>query len=200
MAPADERHSYSHQYLLVLLATALGGRVAEQLVFEDVTTGAENDLQRATRIAREMVTRWGMSERVGAVFLASEREVFLGHDMSAGVGQEAAISERTAALVDEEVQRIISERYAAAQRLLQRYRDQLEQIAQALLDREVVTEEELLEIAGRAAAIADPTSSADLAASDGASSQPEDPSKEASEAPQTSQSASQRRRAASAQH
>ncbi|HEX8731971.1 MAG TPA: ATP-dependent zinc metalloprotease FtsH [Ktedonobacterales bacterium] len=199
MAPADERHSYSHQYLLVLLATMLGGRVAEQLVLEDVTTGAENDLQRATMIAREMVTRWGMSERVGAVFLAGEREVFLGRDGSASAGQEAAISERTAALVDEEIQRIISERYAAAQRLLQRYRDQLEQIAQALLDREVVTEEELLEIAGRAETIAEPTSSADLTASDGAASQPEDSPTEAQQAPQTSQRAAQKRRAASAQ-
>jgi cell division protease FtsH len=125
--------------------------------------------------------------------------VFLGRDGSASAGQETAISERTAALVDEEIQRIISERYAAAQRLLQRYRDQLEQIAQALLDREVVTEEELLEIAGRAETIAEPTSGADLAASDGAASQPEDSPTEAQQAPQTSQRAAQKRRATSAQ-
>ncbi len=148
MEPVDERHSYSRHYLLAFLATVLGGRVAEQMVFGDVTTGAENDLQRATKLAREMVTRWGMSERIGAVFLAGEREIFLGNTASPGPGQEMAVSERMASLVDEEVQRIIGERYTAVQQLLQQYRDQLEVLAQALLDREVVEEEELQAIAG----------------------------------------------------
>ncbi|MGE5333916.1 MAG: ATP-dependent zinc metalloprotease FtsH [Nitrososphaerota archaeon] len=172
ITPADERHSYSSRYLLVLIATALGGRVAEQLAFGDVTTGAENDLQRATGLAREMVTRWGMSERIGAIFLASEREVFLGRDMMPGPGQEPAFSERMAWLVDEEVQRIISERYAAVQQLLQQYRDQLEQLAQALLDREVVSQEELQEIAGDGAGAAVPATSSPPSASDSDSQQP----------------------------
>jgi cell division protease FtsH len=151
LTPADERHSYSRRYLLVLIATALGGRVAEQIIFGDVTTGAENDLQQATRLAREMVTRWGMSERIGAVFLASERESFLVRDMGPGLGEQTAFSERMASLVDEEVQRIISEQYSAVQQVLQQYRDQLERLAQALLEREVVSQDELQEIAGRAA-------------------------------------------------
>lgn len=145
IAPVDERHSYSRVYLLALIATALGGRVAEQQVFGDVTTGAENDLQQANRIAREMVTRWGMSERLGAIFLAGEQEKFLGGDMR--VGQEKEYSERLASEVDAEVQRIIGERYATVQRLLQEYRAQLEQLAQALLDREIIRQDELQQIA-----------------------------------------------------
>ncbi len=172
ISPTDERHSYSHRYLLALIATALGGRVAEQMEFGDVTTGAENDLQQATRIAREMVTRWGMSERVGAVFLASEREVFLGRDMSSSLGQETAFSERMASLVDEEIQQIISERYAAVQQLLQQYQDQLEQLSQALLDREVVSEEELQEIAGRAVVVAAPAAMAHTGMDDSDSHRP----------------------------
>ena len=151
ITPADERHSYSRRYVLALIATALGGRVAEQMVFGDITTGAENDLQQATRLAREMVTRWGMSERIGAIFLASEREVFLGREMGSGPRQETGFSEQMASQVDEEIQRIIREQYAAVQQLLQQYRDQLEQLAQALLDREVITQAELQKIAGRTA-------------------------------------------------
>ncbi len=154
ISPTDERHSYSRRYLLALIATALGGRVAEQMIFTDVTTGAENDLQQATRIAREMVMRWGMSDRVGSVFLAGEREVFLGRE---GVsGQEKPISERLASLVDDEVQRIIGEQYAEVRQLLEQHRDKLEQLAQALLEREVVEQDELERIAGRAVVVVAP--------------------------------------------
>ena len=153
IAPPDERHSYSRRYLLARIATALGGRVAEQQVFGDVTTGAENDLQQSTKIAREMVTRWGMSEQIGAIFLASEREVFLGRDVN--VGQEKEYSERLASQVDEEVQRIISEQYTAVRSLLQQHRDQLEQLAQALVEREVIEQEELQRIAGSSAVSAE---------------------------------------------
>jgi cell division protease FtsH len=164
---ADERHSYSRSYVLALIATALGGRVAEQMVFGDITTGAENDLQQATRLAREMVTRWGMSERIGAIFLASEREVFLGREMGSGLRQETGFSEQMASRVDEEIQRIISEQYAAVQQLLQQYRDQLEQLAQALLDREVIAQAELQEIASRTASGVAPAAMALLGAGDG---------------------------------
>ena len=173
IAPADERHSYSRRYLLALIATALGGRVAEQQVFGDITTGAENDLQQATKIAREMVTRWGMSEQIGAIFLAGEREVFLGRDVS--LGQEKEHSERLASQVDEEIQRIIGERYVAVQNLLQQHRDQLEQLAQALVEREVVEQEELLRITAAAPTTVDVVASVGAGA-DGLVSHPADAS------------------------
>jgi cell division protease FtsH len=172
ITPADERHSYSRRYVLALIATALGGRVAEQIVFGDITTGAENDLQQATRLAREMVTRWGMSERIGAVFLASEREVFLGREVGSGLRQETGFSEQMASRVDEEIQRIISEQYAVVQQLLQQYRDQLEQLAQALLDREVIAQAELQEIAGREASGVAPAAMERVGAGDGNSHGP----------------------------
>ncbi len=174
IAPDDERHSYSRRYLLALIATALGGRVAEQQVFGDITTGAENDLQQATKIAREMVTRWGMSEQIGAIFLAGEREVFLGRDGSLGQAKEH--SERLASQVDQEIQRIIGERYAAVRDLLQQHRDQLEQLAQALVEREVVEQEELQRITGSAAATVDLAAAAGAAGTNGRASHQADTS------------------------
>lgn len=170
MMPVDERHSYSRLYLLARIATALGGRVAEQQVFGDITTGAENDLQQATKLAREMVTRWGMSERIGSIFLAREQEAFVGREL--GIGQEKEYSERLASQVDEEVQRIVGQQYAAVQQLLQHYRDQLEQLAQALLDREIVQQDELLQIAGGGGAAATLATPAGAGAGEGDAHRP----------------------------
>ncbi|HEY7834131.1 MAG TPA: ATP-dependent zinc metalloprotease FtsH [Ktedonobacterales bacterium] len=140
--PADDRHNYPRKYLLARIAWGLGGRVAEQVALGEVTTGAENDFQNVTGLAREMVTRWGMSERVGTVFLGSEREVFLGRDMS--MGQQRDYSERTASMIDEEVRRIIESRYRYVLAVLTNHRDTLDKIAEMLLERETLDETDLL--------------------------------------------------------
>ena len=132
--PVDERHSYPRSYLLARLAVGLGGRAAEELIIGEVTTGAEDDLQTVTRLAREMVTRWGMSNRVGSVFLGGERHAFLGREI--GLGQQQEYSEQMAAIIDEEVQAIIAERSAYVQQLLKDHRPLLEHLGQALLERE----------------------------------------------------------------
>ena len=142
--PLDDRHNYPRGYLLTRIAVGLGGRVAEQVAIGEITTGAENDLQNVTGLAREMVTRWGMSKRVGTVFLGKEREVFLGRDM--GMGSQRDYSDETATAIDEEVRRIISERYGYVEALLTKYRPLLNEIAQRLLEKEVVEEAELRSI------------------------------------------------------
>ena len=103
---------------------------------------SENDLQNVSALAREMVTRWGMSRRVGTIFFGRERDIFLGREMSLGQ-QQREYSEETAATIDEEVKRIISQRYQYVQALLTKYRNILEEIARRLLEKEVVDEQEL---------------------------------------------------------
>jgi cell division protease FtsH len=153
--PADDRHNYPRRYLLARIAWGLGGRVAEQVALGEVTTGAENDFQNVTNLAREMVMRWGMSDRIGTVFFGMEREVFLGRDMSMGAQRE--FSERTASIIDEEVQRIIANRYDYVATVLARYRPALDRIAELLLERETLEEGDLLEIvAGLAPVESDP--------------------------------------------
>jgi cell division protease FtsH len=113
------RRSPPRGYLLARLAVGLGGRVAEELEIGEITTGAENDLKDVTQPAREMVTRWGMSQSLGAVYLGGEQEVFLGWEV--GLRERQSYSEHTAALIDEEVQQQIGERYRYAQRLLSKH-------------------------------------------------------------------------------
>jgi cell division protease FtsH len=139
--PLDDRHNYSRAYLLARIAVGLGGRVAEQVALGEITTGAENDLQMVSALAREMVTRWGMSQRVGTVFLGREREIFLGKEMS--LGNERDFSEQTASVIDEEVRRIIAERYRYVELVLERYRPLLDEIARRLLEKEVLDAPEL---------------------------------------------------------
>jgi cell division protease FtsH len=134
--PADDRHNYPRKYLLARLAVGLGGRVAEQVALGEVTTGAENDFQNVTGLAREMVTRWGMSSKVGTVFYGQEREIFLGREMS--LGQTREYSERTAAIIDEEVQNIITERYQYVERVLGDNRLLLDKMSEILLERETI--------------------------------------------------------------
>ncbi|HEX9056936.1 MAG TPA: ATP-dependent zinc metalloprotease FtsH [Ktedonobacterales bacterium] len=142
--PADDRHNYPRKYLLARIAWGLGGRVAEQVALGEITTGAENDFQNVTNLAREMVTRWGMSPRVGTVFFAGEREVFLGREM--GLGQTREYSERTAATIDEEVRRIIESRYGYVEAVLSQHRDVLDKMAEMLLERETLEEGDLLKL------------------------------------------------------
>ncbi len=138
--PIDERHNYSKEYLENTLAVMMGGRVAEQLFLHQITTGASNDLERATKMARKMVCEWGMSETFGSIALTDNgQEVFLGRELV----QHKHYSEDTARLIDEEVKRIIENAYNQALELLKQNEEVMHLLAKALLERETVTGEEL---------------------------------------------------------
>ena len=140
--PEEDRHSYTKEWLEGQLAMLFGGRVAEEMVFgpSDVTTGAGNDIERATSMARRMVTTFGMSEVIGLVAVGdSEQEVFLGRE----IVQRRGVSEHTARLVDEEVKRIIDLAQERARKVLNENRELLEIIAAALLERETLDGDEI---------------------------------------------------------
>ena len=121
------------------IVSSLGGRVAEQLILDDISTGASNDLQQATSIARQMITRYGFSERLGpVVYGTSQEETFLGRDFGQGKGY----SETTAAEIDSEIRDIIDEAYETCRRTLTEHIDQLHALAQALIEREKLNEAE----------------------------------------------------------
>jgi cell division protease FtsH len=133
--PLDEKHTYPRAYLLNNLAVLMGGRVAEQLVFDDYTTGAGNDLERATELARHMVCDWGMSEALGPLtFGKKEEQIFLGRE----INQHRDYSEATALQIDAEVKRLIMGSYGKAKEILEAHRGKLESMAAALLDRETL--------------------------------------------------------------
>jgi cell division protease FtsH len=142
--PGEERHNYSESYLAARLAVMLGGRTAEEIVFGETTTGAENDLVEATRLARRMVTRWGMGSLGLVAFKADERQPFLGYDMSQG----RDYSEATAARIDEDVGRLLDETHERVRRLLMEARPHLERLVESLLKEETVGPEELDRILG----------------------------------------------------
>jgi cell division protease FtsH len=144
--PEDDRHNYSEEYLRARITGAMGGRAAEEVVYGGRTTGAENDMQQATDLARQMVTRWGMSEKLGPVTLAPREDPFLSRDPFAGLGAGRPYSEATAQLVDAEVERILQECYTDGVRLLREHRDALDRLAQALLERETLDEQEILKV------------------------------------------------------
>ncbi|WP_302616636.1 ATP-dependent zinc metalloprotease FtsH, partial [uncultured Desulfovibrio sp.] len=138
--PDEDRHGYSRSYLKNNLVVLLGGRVAEELIFDDITTGASNDIERVTRTARKMVCEWGMSEAVGTLSIGETgEEVFIGREWV----QNKNFSEDTARLVDSEVKRIVEEAHARCRKLLQDNEEALHRIAQALLDRETISGEDL---------------------------------------------------------
>ena len=140
--PEEDRHSYTKDWLEGQLVMLFGGRVAEEMRFGEakVTTGAGNDIERATTMARRMVTRFGMSERVGLMAVGdSDQEIFLGRELV----QRRAVSEHTAQLVDGEVKRFLDDAHGRARELLERHGDLLESIAQALLDRETLGRHEI---------------------------------------------------------
>jgi len=134
--PLDDRYNYSKEYLLTRLVAALGGRAAEQDVFSRVTTGAENDLQRVTSITRQMIMRWGMSERLGTVSYSTRESPFMSVGDTGGV--PANYSEETAELIDDEVQKIVRSCYDQAINLLTTYRPALDHIAQELRRQETI--------------------------------------------------------------
>jgi len=142
--PAEDRSFQSKKELIDQIAVCLGGRVAEQLVLGDISTGAGNDLSRASSIARQMVTRFGMSERLGNVVYDTGHEVFIGRDMA----QAKAYSEETANLIDEEVKGLLDEAYKTCETILQKDRDHLEAVAQYLLEHETMNGETFRRLMG----------------------------------------------------
>ena len=144
--PEDDRHNYSEEYLRARITGAMGGRAAEEAVYGGRTTGAENDMQQATDLARQMVTRWGMSEKLGPVTLAPRDDGFLDRDPFGGGSRP--YSESTAQVVDDEVERILQECYAEGLRLIREHRDALDRLARALLERETLDEQEIIKVSG----------------------------------------------------
>lgn len=148
--PGEDRYNYSRVYLMARLAVMLGGRTAEEIAMGDVTTGAEKDLIEATRLARRMVTRWGMSGLGLVAFSTDEEQPFIGYKLS----QERDFSEATAARIDQEVQRLLDERHEAVRNLLKEARNQLDLVAETLLKEETLSQEDLIGILGSRAGLA----------------------------------------------
>ena len=143
MLPEGDRHYYPKRYLLGKITVNMGGRAAEQLVFDDLSTGAQNDLKQSTELAEKMVCQWGMSEKVGPVtFSRGEEHVFLGKKLA----QEKSYSEQMGWIIDQEIEAIVRECEARALELLRAHRAALDRVANALLEREELTGDELDEL------------------------------------------------------
>jgi cell division protease FtsH len=139
--PTEDKYTYRKQYVEAQIAILMGGRVAEELTQEDITTGAGNDIERATEMARRMVCEWGMSELGPLSFGSKEEPVFLGRDFA----QRADYSEDTANRIDHEVSRIVQTGYESARAVLSQYRAVLDRVALALLERETLDGDEVYE-------------------------------------------------------
>ncbi len=142
--PEEDRYNYSRGYLLTRLAVMLGGRSAEEAVFDEVTTGAESDLVEATKLARRMVTRWGMGSFGPVALSTDEEQPFLGYELT----KPPEVSEATQAEIDRNVHDLIEGQHGVARSLIETHRDQLDRLAEALLDHETVHREELERILG----------------------------------------------------
>ncbi len=141
--PDEDKYSTTRAEMLDQLAYMLGGRAAEELIFHDPTTGAANDIEKATGLARAMVTQYGMTERLGAIKLGQEQgEVFLGRDM----GHQRDYSEEIAAIVDAEIKKLIETAHNEAFQILADNRDILDQLVVALLEKETLNKAEIAEI------------------------------------------------------
>ena len=141
--PQTDRYNYPEAYLRARIVGMLGGRAAEEIVYGAKTTGAANDIEQATNLARNMVTRWGMSDKLGMVQLVTEQNPYLG-----GYGAAKPFSEETAGIVDAEVIKIINESHELAKSLVQQHRAQLDALVRALLERETLDEQEILSVTG----------------------------------------------------
>ena len=142
--PADEKHNYSRDYLNDQIAILLGGRIAEEITMDSLTTGAGNDLERATELARRMVCEWGMSDAMGPLtFGKKEEQIFLGRE----IAQHQDYSEDTALKIDHEVKRFVTDNYHRAHELLTGQKDVLVKMADALLAREVLDAEQVKRLA-----------------------------------------------------
>ncbi len=142
--PLDEKHNYAREYLEDQLAILLGGRIAEEITIGSITTGAGNDLERATELARRMVCEWGMSDAMGPLtFGKKEEQIFLGRE----IAQHQDYSEDTALKIDHEVRRFVTNNYARAQAVLSEHKQKLLDMADALLSRETLDAEQVRRIA-----------------------------------------------------
>jgi len=138
--PIDEKHNYAKVYLINNLAILLGGRVAEEVALGHITTGAGNDLERATTLARKMVCEWGMSEKLGPITFGKREElIFLGREVT----QQQDYSESTAEEIDREVKSLVVESYNRSKELISENKDKLEAMADALLERESLDGDEI---------------------------------------------------------
>ena len=143
--PEEDRHNFSRSYLLNRIAIMLGGRAAEKVMFDDITSGAGDDLKKATQLARRMVCQWGMSDKVGPVtFRQGETHPFLGRE----IAEQKDFSEETARLIDEEVRGIIQGMEEKARKILESNRDKLDALARGLLEHETLSREEIDDLLG----------------------------------------------------
>ena len=141
--PSEDKSFISKTEMEEQIISLLGGRVAEEIAIKDISTGASNDIERATAIAKSMITKYGMNERLGTVTYGSEsQEVFLGRDLA----QEKTYSEETAAIIDEEIKKMISKSYQRAKELLEQNMDKLDAVATVLIEKEKITEEEFNQV------------------------------------------------------
>ena len=141
--PTEDKNFMSKSEMEETIVSLLGGRAAEKLILDDISTGASNDIERATKIARNMVTKYGMSDRIGTIMLGSgQEEVFLGRDFA----QAKEYSEETAGIIDEEVKRIIDNGYRMATEILRANVDKLHKVAGVLLEKEKIDGDEFEEI------------------------------------------------------
>ena len=142
--PIDDQYNYSREYLLTRLSVMLGGRAAEEVALGEITSGAENDLAEATRLARRMVTRWGMGSLGPMALSADEEQPFLGYELAKG----RDYSEETASLIDRDVQRLLEARIESDHQILTDARQKLDNLAQVLLQEETIDQEKLTKILG----------------------------------------------------
>ena len=141
--PTEDRYSHTRTYLLNNIAVLMGGRIGEELFMDQMTTGASNDFERATDMARNMVVRWGMSDLLGTrVYGENESEVFLGRDVTT----HKNLSDSTAEMVDKEIRRIIDEQYGIARKIIEENRDKVEAMAHALLEWETIDSQQIDDI------------------------------------------------------
>jgi cell division protease FtsH len=146
--PEEDKYLISRDELMDEIAGIMGGRVAEEIVFGDITSGAENDIQKATQMARRMVTQWGMSDKLGTVAMGHREElVFLGRDL----GEQRNYSEEVAAIIDEEIRSIVNHGYQTAKAILSGQRDKMDAVVERLKIVETLDAKELDEILNRAA-------------------------------------------------
>jgi cell division protease FtsH len=138
--PIDDRYTYSKDYLMKALSVLLGGRAAEEIALKHMTTGAGNDLERATDLARKMVTEWGMSEKLGPLtFGKKDEHIFLGKE----IARHKDYSEKTAIDIDEETKKIVIEAYDTSKKLVTENLDLLEALAKSLLEKETMEGSEI---------------------------------------------------------
>ena len=143
--PIEDRYTMSKQELVGRMTVMMGGRAAEEIVFNEITTGAQNDIETATELARRMVCEFGMSERLGTLtYGRRERQRFLGRDLF----EERNYSEQTAVMIDEEIRRLVDACYVCARKALLEHRAQLDAVATTLFEKEVLDGEEVRRIAG----------------------------------------------------